>query len=330
MSISAAAVAAPIAATKLVGPHVPPRVSVGMPVYNGELHIEEALRSLLAQDFTDFELIISDNGSTDGTEAICREYAGRDPRIRYYRQPQNRGAAWNFNEVFRLARGEYFRWACHDDACAPSHLRSCVELLDASPPSVVLVYTRTMLLDESGQAFSTSHDELDTRGLPAHRRFQRLAERLRYANVLFGLVRRDALARTRLLGAYESSDYVLLAELSLLGEFAEIPSYLFKRRVHPQMSRRANRTATSIAQWFDPSQRRRIVPPQVRLFAEYANTVRRAQLTRGERLRTALALRSWARRTARPLLKEILSPIARRLPRSRVTRRRDRRARPGA
>src|SRR3546814_4612052 len=110
-----------------------------MPVYNGERYVASAIESLLAQDFEDFELIISDNGSTDRTEEICREFASRDPRIRYVREEENQGASWNFNRVFELARGEYFRWACHDDACEPTHLSRCVELLDESPPSVALV-----------------------------------------------------------------------------------------------------------------------------------------------------------------------------------------------
>ena len=92
-----------------------PKVSIGMPVYNGEKYIREALDSLLAQTFTDFELIISDNASTDGTEAICREYAARDPRIRYVRQSENRGPTANFHFVLDEAVGEYFMWAAYDD-----------------------------------------------------------------------------------------------------------------------------------------------------------------------------------------------------------------------
>ena len=91
------------------------KVSIGMPVYNGEKFIREALDSLLAQTFTDFELIISDNASTDGTEAICREYAARDSRIRCVRQSENRGACANFQFVLDEAKGEYFMWAAADD-----------------------------------------------------------------------------------------------------------------------------------------------------------------------------------------------------------------------
>ncbi len=290
---------------------VAPRISVGIPVYNGEAYLPAALDALLAQDVEDFEIIISDNASTDGTEAICRAYAARDPRIRYYRSDENRGAAWNFNEVVRLARGEYFRWACHDDLCEPEHLRRCVALLDMSPPSVILAYARTLLIDESGHTIGVSNDDLDTQGLPPHRRFQVVAQRLRYANVLFGVHRRDALLQTELIGPYESSDYVLLAHLSLLGEFAEVPAYLFRRRIHPGMSRQANRTPRTIARWFAPSTGAwRFYAPQARLQLGYARVVLRAPLSRGERARAMLALRFWIRRGLKPLLRETLAAFA--------------------
>src|SRR3982751_485615 len=99
-----------------------PKVSIGLPVYNGELHLALALDSILAQTYGDFEIVISDNGSTDGTESICRRYAAADPRIRYERNETNRGAAWNYNHVFELSRGEYFKWMAHDDLIEPNYL----------------------------------------------------------------------------------------------------------------------------------------------------------------------------------------------------------------
>ena len=289
-----------------------PRVSVGMPVYNGEDYIAEAIDSILAQEYEDFELVISDNGSTDGTEAICRAYTQSDARIRYHREERNRGASWNFNYVVHLSRGEYFRWACHDDTIAPSHLRRCVETLDVAPPEVILAYTRSLLVDAAGDAVGTFEDDLDTRGMAAHDRFRVVARRLRYTHVLYGLVRREALLRTRLLGAYESSDNVLVAELSLLGAFQEIPAYLFHRRIHEAMSRKANTSARSVAQWFDPTSNGRFYFPHARLFGEYARAVWRAPLPTGERFRTAFALRHWARREARPMVLTVLSPVLRR------------------
>ncbi|UZR28728.1 glycosyltransferase family 2 protein [Methylococcus mesophilus] len=106
------------------------KVSIGMPVYNGEKFIREALESLLTQTFTDFELIISDNASTDGTEAICHEYAARDPRIRYIRQSENRGATANFQFVLDEAVGEYFMWAAADDRRNPEFLRLALSVFE--------------------------------------------------------------------------------------------------------------------------------------------------------------------------------------------------------
>jgi glycosyltransferase involved in cell wall biosynthesis len=87
-----------------------PRVSIGLPVFNGEKYLAEALDSILSQTYRDFKLIISDNASTDRTEQICREYAAKDRRIRYYRNEKNIGAPKNFNRVFELSSGKYFRW----------------------------------------------------------------------------------------------------------------------------------------------------------------------------------------------------------------------------
>src|SRR4030067_476273 len=97
-----------------------PAVSIGVPVYNGELHMRAALEALLAQTFTDFELIISDNASTDNTELICREYAARDTRIYYFRHEKNQGASANFQFVLDQAGGEFFMWAACDDVRSKS------------------------------------------------------------------------------------------------------------------------------------------------------------------------------------------------------------------
>ncbi len=123
-----------------------PRVSVGLPVYNGENFIKDALDSILAQTFEDFELIISDNASTDGTQQICRQYTSKDQRIRYIRNDGNIGASKNFNQVFELSSGEYFKWIAHDDLCAPEFLERCVEVLDQDP-SIVLCFARPKAID---------------------------------------------------------------------------------------------------------------------------------------------------------------------------------------
>lgn len=106
-----------------------PQVSIGMPVYNGEKFIREALDSLLAQTFTNFELIISDNSSTDRTEDICREYSDRDIRIIYIRQIENIGAAANFKYVLDRSTAEYFMWAAADDVRSTDYIYVNLEFL---------------------------------------------------------------------------------------------------------------------------------------------------------------------------------------------------------
>ena len=107
-----------------------PRVSIGMPVYNGERYLRSAIESILAQTFQDFELIISDNASTDNSLSICQEFADQDKRIRIIEQSKNIGAMANFNFVAKEARGEYFKWAAADDLCAPQFIEKCIEVLD--------------------------------------------------------------------------------------------------------------------------------------------------------------------------------------------------------
>ncbi len=114
-----------------------PLLSVGMPVYNGQNYLAFTIEAILSQSFTDFELIISDNGSTDETEAICRAYAAQDARIRYERVEENLGAAYNFNRVFELARGRYFKWAAHDDYFTADYFERCIQVLEQNPAVVL-------------------------------------------------------------------------------------------------------------------------------------------------------------------------------------------------
>ena len=124
-----------------------PKVSIGMPVYNGEPFIREALDSLLVQTFTDFELIISDNASTDKTEQICREYAAKDKRIRYIRQEINRGAAANFQYVLDEAVGEYFMWAAADDLWDSEFILKLIPLVERE--NIVLAFSGWVEIDEN-------------------------------------------------------------------------------------------------------------------------------------------------------------------------------------
>lgn len=127
-----------------------PTVSIGLPVFNGENYLEEAIQSILHQTFTYFELIICDNNSSEDIGAICNKYEQQDSRIRYYRNDENVGASRNFNQTFELARGPYFKWAAHDDRLAADFVERCVSVLDRDP-DMVLCFSRTQVIDAEGR-----------------------------------------------------------------------------------------------------------------------------------------------------------------------------------
>lgn len=261
-----------------------PRVSIGVPVYNGERYVGETLDSLLAQTFSDFELTICDNASTDRTEQICRAYAERDARIRYVRNPTNLGAAANYKRAFHASSGEYFRWANADDLFAAEGLARCVEALDRQP-SAVLVYPRTKFIDKRGRVISEYADNLHIQSSRASERFAQVLKRLGHVNVIYGLMRTDAVRRTGLLRAFPGGDVPLVAELALYGTFCEIPEFLFFRRLHPDALSSRKGDVNSTQEFFDPSATGRIVMTQWLLLGSHARSVMRAPLSLAEKAR---------------------------------------------
>src|SRR5687767_4274622 len=147
-----------------------PKVSVGLPVFNGDAYLRNSIESILDQDFTDFELIVADNASTDATESICREFANRDCRVRYYRNDVNLGASRNYNKVFELATGEYFKWHAHDDECYPTMLSRCVAVLEEAIDSVAMVYPLAELIDEQGKVLQRPLDQIECADARPHQR----------------------------------------------------------------------------------------------------------------------------------------------------------------
>lgn len=295
-----------------------PRVSVGLPVYNGETLIRSAVDSLLAQTYRDFELIISDNASTDGTEAICRRYVESDPRVRYERSPRNRGLAWNYNRVFELARGEYFKWAAHDDVCEPTFVERCVELLERIPEAVV-AYPQTVLIDEHGRRIQDYASRLNLTDSRPNRRFFNLVCNLGLSNPIFGVMRAAVLRRTPRMRSYVASDVALLAELALLGEFRQVPERLFLRRDHPQKSDRANPTLEGVANLYDPTNRGKIHLLNWRLFREHLASIWRVPIGPVEKSRCAVHMLRWGRWHWRELRDELRGGARQLLHRSRTT-----------
>ncbi len=209
----------------------PPMVSIGLPVYNSEPRLERALNSILSQDFTDFELVIADNASTDRTRAICEAYAARDGRIRYFRNETNIGVNPNHDRVFHLSSGKYFAWFADDVEYLPGMLSRCVQAMEAAPASVVLMYPRCAIIKD-GQTITESQQNCIQSNHPRpYKRLETVIQHVYYVNQFFGLAKRAELAKTRLNGLYASSDYVLLGELALLGQIREIPETLVRRRV---------------------------------------------------------------------------------------------------
>jgi glycosyltransferase involved in cell wall biosynthesis len=208
----------------------PPRVSIGLPVYNGERYLRSALDSLLEQSFTDLELIISDNASTDATPEICQEYARRDQRITVLRNGSNQGMVHNFRKVFEESRGEYFMWASDHDLWHPKWLETHVQVLQECP-DVVLAYPLVVAIDSQGEELVKDPRRFDTSGMGTGERVRAACTRMKGAgNMVYGLFRAEALARTSVYPSFITPDRLLLLELSMHGAFRQVPRYLWFRR----------------------------------------------------------------------------------------------------
>jgi glycosyltransferase involved in cell wall biosynthesis len=258
------------------------KVSVGLPVYNGELFLEACLDSLLSQTYSDFELIISDNASTDGTEAICQAYAAKDQRIRYARNATNVGVGPNFNRAFRLSTGDYFKWASADDFCKPDLLARCLEVLDHDQ-GAVLVYPKTHFIDATGKILNIHDPGWDLRSEAASDRLYHVICAGHWVNSHYGLIRSNALAKTRLIPSYPGGDYRLLAELSLQGKFVEIPEYLFLRRIHSGASSQNTTDLNWTTAFFGGSQKD-VCFPFWNLNIDYLITVMNSDLGANDKL----------------------------------------------
>ncbi|RMH01033.1 MAG: glycosyltransferase family 2 protein [Chloroflexi bacterium] len=284
-----------------------PKVSIGLPVFNGERYLAQAINSILAQTFTDFELIISDNGSTDQTEAICRAYAAKDGRIQYERHHENRGAAWNYNRVFALSRGQYFKWAAADDYLANTFLEKCVQILD-SRPEVVLCFCWFDDVDEHSQRIQT-RQAVTRAGLPQpHARFRDLAlvRPVYTCEEVFGLIRRSVLVRTRLIDYFPDSDRTLLAELGLYGPFYEIPEVLFYHRLHNQSSVAERPSRHQRVVWFNPAAANRLVFPNWHQFWATWRVIWRVPLSLSERAKCHWHMVYWVWRSRKRLWHDLV------------------------
>ncbi len=269
-----------------------PRLSIGLPVYNGERYLAQAIDSLLGQTFTDFVLIISDNGSTDATEAICESYVRRDPRIQYHRSNDNRGAAWNFNRVSELAHSPYFKWAAYDDVCAPDCVRRCIEVLERNPRAI-LAYPQSYVIDDHGEVTGTYREPADATSPHPHERFYAVVRNSGYCHLQFGVIRHEVLKRTQLHGSYPASDVILIAELALRGELHEVHEPLFYWRDHPSRPQHVCRHDAELAVFYDPRNAGMTSRRHWTHLSRYLRTIHRVPLPADERLRCVIVLFKW-------------------------------------
>lgn len=278
-----------------------PPLCIGFPVYNGETFLPQALESLLTQSFGDFEVIISDNCSTDSTAEICRRFERFDRRVRYVRNAANIGAGPNFNRVFRYCRSPFFKWMAHDDMLAPDCLRRLIQVLDGDD-GVVLAHSRLKLVDETdlplpirpdgrvcdrlGRLFHVIEPPHLAEGPDAPGRFADALRRMNWCTAIFGIMRTDALKRTHLHGSYYEADRVLLAEMALLGRFRQLDEALFLKRCHSGVS--VLKPYKEQARMIDPAVWPG--PRGLRLRLGYAATLSIGDLSPSERLACALTV----------------------------------------
>jgi glycosyltransferase involved in cell wall biosynthesis len=262
------------------------KVSIGLPVFNGEKYLRETIDSILAQTFTDFELIISDNASTDRTEEICKEYIGEDSRIRYYRNTANIGGGRNLSCTFALSKGEYFHTPGHDDVLAPNFLAKCVEVLDTKP-TVVLCYSTIIEIDEENRHTGIVDYDIAS-SANAFERFRELTGDSHGCETAHGLLRASVFKKTGLHYNYPGGDKSFLSELSLHGKFHRIPESLFYKRLHTQSFGVGMYHDLPVAMsWFAPTSKEKIHnDSQLMLvrFRHYLSIISRAPLSFSERI----------------------------------------------
>jgi glycosyltransferase involved in cell wall biosynthesis len=209
-----------------------PFVSIGLPVYNGERFLSQALDSLLEQDYDNFEIIISDNASTDATAQISAEYAGKHTKIRYYRHESTIWATGNFNHVFNLSSAEYFLWASHNMYWDRRYLTRCMEMFHSSD-NLVLAGAVCNSIDMKNQLIFVDKG-LSTVGSKPSERFIKymssLYNQVTVNGIFYGIYKRSALCRVMPMLQVIANDHLMLAQLSLEGEYFTIQEPLITKR----------------------------------------------------------------------------------------------------
>ncbi|MBM4197399.1 MAG: glycosyltransferase family 2 protein [Gammaproteobacteria bacterium] len=207
-------------------------LAIGVPVYNGERYLRETLESLLAQTFREFDLVISDNASTDATPEIASAFARADSRVRYFRNAVNLGVFRNYDLAFSRTDSKYFKWASGNDLCHPEFLEACVSAMEADS-RIGLSCPSTMLFEEDPSRGEPYRFDLDFRDADPVKRFSRVIGETRLNNAFNGVYRSDWLRLTGLNREYRGSDVAVVAAMALRGHIALLPQRFFLRRMTP-------------------------------------------------------------------------------------------------
>jgi glycosyltransferase involved in cell wall biosynthesis len=289
-----------------VTPETParPKVSIGLPVYNGADHLGAALDSFLRQSFRDFELIVCDNASTDKTAEICQAVAATDGRIRYYRNPENIGGVRNENLTFHLARGEYFKLAAHDDLVSDDFIERSLEVLEASP-EVELCVPQVRLIDGSGDPLEGTAPVAGLEQAP-HQRLRAIADRWYMCEGIYGVVRVSSMRAVRLQANHLHSDRTVLAELALRRPFAVANEAILYRRLHGGNAFRDWRGRMA---WFQPElkQTGAIRLPHWLQLVDYMCVLLRADLGPKQSILCSIEVLNWVLRSWRNLAMDVVA-----------------------
>ncbi|MFF4194383.1 glycosyltransferase family 2 protein [Nonomuraea sp. NPDC001831] len=285
----------------LIGRAEPP-IGVGLPVYNGEPYLAGALRSVLTQKDADFELVIADNCSTDGTEELCRETARTDPRVRYIRRDRNIGVTANHNALMHETRGEFFSYATSDDEYREDRLALLSAALRRHPEAAAAL-SAVEEIDENGRTIGFWRDESPTvQPAPAARLRHRM---LNYDDTMhfYGLIRRETLLRARPLEPILPADRVIIAGWALFGPLVVVDEPLLRHRNHPGSDSQANHARRYRAREMPGDQR--FFLPNVEEGRALLRVIHAAPMGFGQRLRAYAALRPWLARNAVPMARNV-------------------------
>ena len=283
-----------------------PRVTIGLAVYNGENFLAESIDSLLSQSFSDLELVVCDNDSDDRTEEICRSYAARDDRVRYYRNPDNIGGVRNENRTYFLARGEYFKLAAHDDLISPTFIEECLRELE-SDRSAVVCAPRVEVIDQAGRPIEHLAPIAGTE-TTAHDRFRAISDRQYMCEAIYGLIRTDALREVRPQSNHLHSDRIVLCELAVSRPFRIAETAVLYRRLHAENQTKDCRGRMA---WFQPELKDTgaVRLPHWLQLMDYVFLLARSPLGWTERTRCAVEVGRWSWDLRRSLAMDLLDAL---------------------